>query len=203
MNIKESNGWKCGECGTSYTHRVEGSGKAKEAAEKCCICPDCGKPKGHNMGDKRCSKCTDIYFAKLGHERMKKRIEVEYDGRLVLSDGNDFFYDEDGLYEWFDKYEWFEDLPEWLTVCGRHDLSLDIDSILENALTDEHHEEAGEQICNEDKAKVQVALDELCKNAKVESYSEGYKHKVSVAKLVLAYNLTQFEDGAKEALAGE
>lgn len=75
-----------------------------------------------------------------------------------------------------------ENLPEVLWLCDNVDISIDADSIIENAC-EELHEEAEENIFRQDREELQEFLDNWCKKQTgTTTLYPNYKKYVRVKK---------------------
>lgn len=102
---------------------------------------------------------------------------------------DDYFPDVDSFvdaYKDFDEYESDEEmmnnLPEVLWLTDPVDISMDADSIIENAC-EELHEDASENISGEDRKELQNMLDEWCKKQTgTRTVYPNYKRYIRVRK---------------------
>lgn len=181
--MKEVRSFQCENCERVYAAHNVGVERAKEIAEKCCICPECGKPKGHRYGNSECEKCRPIIWARRDAARMAKLKTVPYEISMVLNDDGDrFFFDDDDLCCYLEDLD-IEDRPEFLLVCEANELSMCAYGIVESAL-DEHYEDAGDCINKEQYAELQSHLDTFCKDVGIKTWSPDNKRKVSVQDIV-------------------
>lgn len=136
MNIKTVECYECGKCKKIFTK--------KEFAEKCCeprYCSDCGvEVKNYRI---RCEPCS-----------LKKRFAeaekiTDWDGAVYWEGrgyNEGYFWTVDDLYEYCDNEE--IEVPEWVFVCESDKHQLDIESSLENMLSDAY-EDAAEDLVDE------------------------------------------------------
>ncbi len=162
------------------------------------LCKYCGKqiPKGYiDLCD------CDQYKAKVEEERrikyqemISKATEVELkdidsDTWLYDEQTDDYFSNVDYFVEAYkdndefaDDKEMLENLPEVLWLCNNVDISMDADSIIENAC-EELHEDAEENITDDDRKELQELLDSWCrKQTGTTTLYPNYRKYVRVRK---------------------
>ncbi len=182
MNAKFERDQKIYQC--RNCERMFATETAFEDAEKCCICPDCGKPKGHKNGNTQCEECMHKSWAETKAKKIKKAETVKYNPNLVYHNDNEHWYhDEDELYSSLeDCLADKEDLPEYVFVSNKIEgFSLDAYNIVENAVIDIHHEDAVDKI---DVNGLQEILDKWCSKQEVVSWSGEIKQKVLVDDII-------------------
>ncbi len=140
-------------------------------------CEYCGKilPKGRLKCDCEKQREIDEKERRIKYKEMiSKATEVDMkdigsDTWLYDEQTDDYFSDVDCFVEAYkdneefaNAKEMFENLPEVLWLCDNVDISMDADSIIESAC-EELHEEAEENITDEDRKELQGMLDRWCK----------------------------------------
>ncbi|MFC3059649.1 hypothetical protein [Paenirhodobacter populi] len=144
--------YACGVCGSLFSSKVYACADelahatARQAAEECCAPCHCACGV---VIEKYYTACTDC---RERHRLERATIITDYTGP-VQSDavtgewGEGYSSDEDTLREYCKGYD--EKLPAYCWPCKASPLRLDLDSILESALEDQH-EDAAEQIVGDD-----------------------------------------------------
>ncbi|MCK5608273.1 hypothetical protein KAR91_40705 [Candidatus Pacearchaeota archaeon] len=176
MNAKEFIMHQCENCGMRHFE--------KERAEKCCYCIHCGKPKGHKYGNLDCENCKKDQWRQRDIDKENKAKLIKYDPKLVYHDNNEnWLYDDDCLYDYLDSRD-DDEIPEHLFVSERIEFNINAEDIIENAIVDEHHEDAMDDIAREETRKLQKYLDKWCEEQNISSWSQSMKQKVSVKEII-------------------
>ena len=154
------------------------------------LCEYCGKPiqKGY------ISKCDCVEYKKIELEKDKikyqekinkaKEVAPETVNTYLYDENTDkYFSDIDEFIDYYlceyDKKEINENLPNILWVCSETKISLNADSIIENAC-DDLHDDASE---NCDYNSLQILLDNWCsEQTGTISYCPSYKEYITVKK---------------------
>ena len=160
-------------------------------------CVYCGKilPKGRTKCDCEKQRENDEKERIIKYqETISKATEVDLkdfgsDTWLYDEQTDDYFSDVDCFVdsykdneEFTDGKEMLENLPEVLWLCDNVDISIDADSIIENAC-EELHEEAEENIFRQDREELQEFLDNWCKKQTgTTTLYPNYKKYVRVKK---------------------
>lgn len=160
-------------------------------------CEYCGKilPKGRTKCD--CEKQHEIdekdrrikYQETISRATEVNMKDVGADTWFYDEQTDDYFSDIDYFVDAYkdnedfaDDKEMLENLPEVLWLCDNVDISMDADSIIENAC-EELHEDAEDNISGEDKAELQWLLDNWCKKQTgTTTLYPNYKKYVRVKK---------------------
>ena len=160
-------------------------------------CEHCGKilPKGRLKCDCEKQREIDEEERKIKYQKtISKATEVDLkdvgsDTWLYDEQTDDYFSDVDYFVDAYkdnedfanDK-EMFENLPEVLWLCDNVDISMDADSIIENAC-EELHEDAENNISGKDRKELQELLDNWCKKQSgTTTLYPNYKKYVRVRK---------------------
>ena len=166
---KPSGWWMCGNC-----KHVDNS----EYANNCCQprkC-SCGVKLNKNSGYVSCETCRKKNEEQKELERFKKTIKLtpnEYDGP-VFSRGETFYMD---LEDYLDQREDKETTYVWCTQPIKFEP--DVHNMLESAL-DSHHEDAYDNITNQEIANLQKHVDEWAEKQCITSYEIDYKRCVII-----------------------
>ncbi len=173
-------GFACGNCGTFYS-TIAGEDKARRNAERCHnsirTCEKCGaEVKADRRKCESCDRAENDEFRENSAKKELARFEkapkvklADYKGEYLWFPGsmigNDGFLRSDEVEDDFED----DEMPEYAWACGSFGLRMDADSIIENAL-DNHHEDAGENVGDEDRKELQAILDAWCAKQRVTSY---------------------------------
>lgn len=190
MNPAIVNMYMCSNCGMKHMQY--------EWAVRCCICSDCGEVKKHPRQQTKCDPCRDKASAKRERDRISKAKFVAYDGNMVLhNDSDKYFYDEDQIFEFLQyDHESLEELPEYLFVATKvTGFTLDMQEVVQNALENEHHEDAIDEV--EMLGSLQNYVNTWCQRQTVTSYSPDMEQKILVTDLVRELKI-QFEGDENE-----
>jgi hypothetical protein len=203
--------WVCGECGTIHTPHGYGADKdldAKQRAVQCCLqryC-ECGNKILLGYTGPKCCSCNEMIR---NAADLAKAVEIDTCDSPVYDNERQKYYA--SLDEFMDYLacemedregpEPMESLPDWIFPCTTRKFGgLDASDILQSAL-DEHHEDAHEQLVDED--GLQKFLDEWSERQTIESWEPDYSRKLCVAKLIEVIERDQAEAKAKKAARPE
>ena len=159
---------------------------------KCCTCYDCGEPlpkdervpydtgKGKALYHRDCERKRSM--AHDAEVLEKAELVTDYDGPVYLdgvgngSFGEGYFSDAQELSEHLDFHE--GERPLFAHCCTQRGMSLDIDSILENA-TEEMYEDCYDDLNGVE--QLQEAINAFNKaNDSIQTWNADYKRKVSI-----------------------
>lgn len=157
--------WACGAC--RYVARDEA------AARECCEPYDCSGGCGAKLPKKehrtRCDACMDrdcTAREQAKYDKARKVPLAEYQAEGLFVDDR-WFHDFDELADHYDGDD--EARPAWAWGCTPIGFGLDADQAIEGAL-EEHHEEAGDNISDAERKRLQSFLDEWAVAQKITSY---------------------------------
>ena len=178
----------CTECG-----QVAAPGNY-DLSQKCCTCYDCGEPlpkderipyaegRGKSLYHRA---CQEKRYAKRQAELLEKaELVSDYDGPVYCegvggSDyGDGYFSSLDVLTESLDDEADDTNRPEFAFCCTGSAVSIDLNSILENAC-EEHFEDARDSLEGVEDLEEAVKLFNF-RNSTTMSWYEDRKHKVAV-----------------------
>ena len=176
----------CSEC-----HMVAAPGNF-DLSEKCCSCYDCGLPLpkderipyatsgGRSLYHRECERLRRMKHD--GDTLDKAELVTDYSGPVYLdgvgngSYGDGYFANAQELSEHLDFHE--GDRPLFAHTCTSRGLSIDLDSILENA-TEEMYEDCRDDLDGVE--ELQAAVDAFNKaNESVQTWDADYKRKVAI-----------------------
>lgn len=179
--------YKCGIC-----KRKAFAEKLK--ADNCCQCDVCGKPKGHTMQNTECDSCRPQKWAERSWKRLERMETIPYMSGMVLNDDNEkYFFDDDSIWCWLDSFDCAENVPDYLLICRKDELNIDASDVAEHYISDDHYEDAMDNVGRDDLVRLQLALDEFCKSVKIVSWYENSKEKVSVKEIIQRLNYERFD----------
>jgi hypothetical protein len=182
-------GWACPECMLYHSPLIyackadTAEAEAKRAASECChrLCQDCGVDMGSSPGWICCDECR----AKRAELRLKERIAkakrvpwAEYHQRAVFCEATDeVHFDVDEMQEAIVEL-WVQckvdlDEPPIIWGCAVSQFKLDADGIVDSEL-ENHHEDAYEEVGQNDRDRLQRMLDKWCKDVDITSYETDY-----------------------------
>lgn len=122
-------GWACRLCGRFY-------GDSETSARICCYddapCDECGTAR-RGRYESRCASCAQ----KFEHDRYAKMEQAEWDGKSPLSNGDDYFFDEDAVIEHAINVE-CKPSELCLTHCVEHNPYFDFAAIVEDCIPEDH-----------------------------------------------------------------
>ena len=114
--------------------------REKSLVDTCCICTECGKPRGKN-GHTLCDPCNDIRIKETEDKFRRQNIEALEKAEIVESEffffGDKFYEDTETLLEDCATYDipepefCFAAKPEYLSSLGLEDLLCDIEENIE------------------------------------------------------------------------
>jgi len=188
------------------------------ACEKCCIVSPnrvvaelCCKPKqcaecGNEFDDRpwtACRPCRDERDAAKDVERYEKATKVsaeDYKGRALYCE----LHDEYSFDDLCGKCEESEVRPDHYWACTSAGISVDADSIIENAC-EEHHEDAYGEISRESEKELQEFLDAWCAKQSVATFYPDFSTAVLVTwpKVDLVLPVHERENLTLGALGGK
>lgn len=159
------------------------------------ICKYCGKqlPKGRLKCNCEQQKVIDEKENRIKYQETienAKEVDIKSVSTYLYDQQTDHYFAEieDFVEEYKDNADFESDekmlnnLPEVLWVCSEADISIDADSIIENAC-DNLHEDALDVISYEDRQELQEFLDKWCeKQSGTRTYYPCYKEYVRVQK---------------------
>lgn len=184
---------KCGGTGWLYIEREE-----EKYIEKCpiCdngiihICPECGNVTGKwtCCNDKMCRLKREEIYELARYEKATKytldnvpKESMEYFFSDLYGDNNGFFDDIDSLEDYCRDND--IELPKYIWGTNKKELSIDAYNFITNEL-EEWYEDAFEGVNDNELAKLQVALDDFCKNCGVGAcYDVDYKTCVNISDI--------------------
>lgn len=176
-------GFACATCGAFYS-AIAGADEARKNAESChnpdATCFNCGGPT-ERLWENKCAACHAAENAKRREDDAKRELAkftkapkvklADYTGAMLWfpdpTIGDDGFIPSDEVDDYFDDDA--EPGHEYAWACAAVGFGMDADSIIENALSD-HHEDAGENIGNDNRKELQALLDAWCSKQHVTSY---------------------------------
>jgi hypothetical protein len=176
----------CSEC-----HTVAAPGNF-DLSQKCCTCYDCGEPlpkdertpyadgTGRSLYHRACEQKRRT--ARKAEILEEAELVVGYDGPVYLdgvgkgSFGDGFFSDAQELSEHLDFSE--GERPLFAHCCTPRGLSIDLDSILENA-TEEMYEDCRDDLNGVDELQSAVNAFNVA-NESIRTWDPDYKHKVAI-----------------------
>lgn len=161
------------------------------------LCEYCGKQLPRNTSKCDCEqyKAKEIEEKRIKYQEKISKAEednikdINLDMWFYDEQTNDYFSEIESFvdaYKDFDEYESDEEimknLPEVLWLTNSVDISMDANSIIENAC-EELHEDASENISGEDRKELQNMLDKWCKKQTgTRTVYPNYKKYVRVRK---------------------
>ncbi len=171
----------CPNCYFGVIKKCEYCGRILPKSRLKC---DCGKQRELDEQERRIkyqetiAKAMEVDLSDVGSD-MWLYDEQTYDYFSDVEYFVDAYKDNE---EFADDQEMFDNLPKVLWLCDNVDISMDADSIIENAC-EELHEDAEDSISNEDRKELQNMLDEWCrKQTGTRTVYPNYKKYVRVRK---------------------
>jgi hypothetical protein len=186
-NLKE-NEKHCDKCdGTGWLYVEKENEKYIERCPVCDngiihICPDCGNETGKSTwcNNESCRRKRDEESeSRLYEKAVKYTLEnvpkeyCEYFFTDTYGYDNGYFTDIDSLEDYCKDND--IDIPKFIWGTSSKSLSIDADNIVSNEL-EEWYEDAFDRVDGNELAKLQIALDDFCKNCGVgDCYEVNYK----------------------------
>ena len=167
----------CPNCYNGVIHRCEHCGKIMPRSSGICVC-DAASDARRQEEDKKLL------------EALRKAEEFESDAlgsRFGMCYSEHYSHNDGYFSEWeefFDSFEYEEDLPcphpEYVWGTAEIEISMDADSIIENA-TDDFYEDASSEIGDAARAELQRFLNDWCLRCGMgKSYTWTTKYKVRI-----------------------